>query len=151
MTELTTQHQDHKDRQLRIKRAAKVVIQPAIEAKLDAVMEIAPEEAEDLGPDRSKWASFDLIIYEVCRYYKIKKSDLLSPRRFNNIARSRHVLAFIALRLTKLTIHQMAPRMDRDPSTVYYAIKKVEADLANYQTEIDEIEARLKPLLPPRT
>jgi hypothetical protein len=45
----------------------------------------------------------------------------------------------------------MAPRMDRDPSTVYYAIKKVEADLANYQTEIDEIEARLKPLLPPRT
>lgn len=147
---LASMHEEHKARQLRIKLAAfKAVMIPTIEAKLDTVMEviIEPDIEPDI-PDRSRWGSFEIIMSEICKYYKVRKTDLLSPRRFNNIARARHVLAFVAFRLTKLTTHQMAPRMDRDPSTVLYGIRKVEADLPNYQTEIDEIEARLKDLVP---
>lgn len=147
-TILASMHEEHKARQLRIKLAAFKAVMLPIEVKLDTVMEVIPEPSPDPEPDRSKWGSFDIIMSEVCKYYKVRKTDLLSPRRLNNIARARHVLAFVALRLTKLTTHQMAPRMDRDPSTVYYAIKKLEADLPSYQTEIDEIEARLKDLLP---
>ncbi|HYT42924.1 MAG TPA: helix-turn-helix domain-containing protein [Methylomirabilota bacterium] len=145
-TILASLHEEHKARRLRIKRAAlKSLTDNSSLAGQGPEIEIT----EQVPPEKNKknHSSFDIVLNEICRYYNVRQIDLLSSRRLNNISGPRHMLAYMMYHMTSLTTHQIAPRMNRDPSTIGYAIKKIQDNLERHQSDIDALEATLKDLL----
>lgn len=151
---LASLHQEHKDRQSRIRRAAikaAPVMLPPSPPEVDPPTEEAePSEKKIIGINKKNLGSFDIILNEICRYYKVRRMDILSHRRLNNICGPRQMLAYMLYKMTNFTTHQIAPKMDRDPSSVAYAIKKVENELALHQSAIDHLEEIIATLLPRR-
>ncbi len=125
VTVLEAQHNEHKARQLRFKQAAHIDY------------EIEP---------RGK--SYDTVIKEVCRYYQVRPEDILSTRRFQNLARPRHIMMYLLCRMTKYNTNQIGPKVNRHPSTVLYAYNQVLKHLAKHQGDLDILEPRIKQLLP---
>lgn len=122
-------HRQHKERQARIK-AASVERPPAPPA-----------------PIRIPSNSFDIISTELAAYFKVRVQDLISHRRIGFISASRHMLIYMMYRLTNYTSSQIGDRLDRDRSTITYAIKKIQNNLPLHRKEIEELEARIRPLL----
>lgn len=94
--------------------------------------------------------SFDIILNEICAYYKTRVEDIFSPRRMLDLANKRMVLAYMVYLLTPLSNPQIAAKMKRDPSSIWYAINKMRSNLANYAETIAELEQRIRPLLEER-
>lgn len=123
-------HKEHKARQQRIKDAA--YIPPAHE------------------PRKRGGNTIDIIIEEVCEYYGVSKSDFLSQRRLNNLAKTRQITCYMVFRLTSFTNPQIAEKMNRDPSTVGYSIKKIQEELEEHQKDIDWMELHIGEILKDR-
>ena len=75
---------------------------------------------------QSKTITSDMIIENVAAYFKIKKEDLITKKRTQNIANARH----IAMYLCRETIDLSYPRIGeifggRDHSTVIHAYEKI--------------------------
>ena len=128
-------HHQHKVRQQRIKNAA---------------FKRQPTPRELDIPDREPQGSFEIVLFEVCKYYHVRPQDILSPRRLNNIALPRHIMVYLLCRMTRYTTHKLAPKMERDPSSVYYAFKSIEAQRERYREALEALEAKLEKLLPKR-
>jgi len=146
-TILASLHEEHKARQLRIKRAALKSLTENSSLETGHGSEI---ETTGQGPpekSNKNHSSFDIILNEICRYYNVRQIVILSSRRLINISGPRHMLAYMMYHMTTMTTHQIAPRMNRDPSTIGYAIKKIKDNIARYQSDIDALEAALKDLL----
>ena len=130
---LDSLHEAHKSRQSRLKRAA-----------LKAVTE-QPE------PEPARYfTTFDIILREICTYYNVRKLDILSQRRINNISHPRHMLAYMLYRMTSFTNGQIAKNMQKDISTISYAINKIINHIQSHQSDIDELEIRIGKLLAQR-
>jgi len=142
---LASLHQEHKDRQLRISRAALKDVTEPITITSSASLEKPP--APQVIERKITGSTFDIILNEICRYYNVRELDILSQRKLNNIAERRHMLAYMLYRMTGMTSPQIAPKMNRDPSTVGYAIKKIQANLEKYQSDIDALENSIRELL----
>lgn len=127
-------HAKHKERQLRIKNAA--------------FKDVTKEQSISLGLRKSPTNSIEIIMFEVCRYYKVRPSDILSQRRLNNISLPRHITYYLICRLTPLTFNQIARMMHKDPSSVYYGFKRVERELAKHQSDLTTLEEKLSTILP---
>jgi len=132
-TILASLHEEHKARQLRIKRAALKSLTE--NSSLEAGQGPEIETVKQTPPEKSKKnnSSFDIILNEICRYYNVRQIDILSTRRLNNISGPRHMLAYMMYHMTTMTTHQIAPRMNRDPSTIGYAIKKIKFHLRDLE------------------
>lgn len=130
-------HLKHKERQARIKAAA-IPITPIA----------APAQEPTSGSIRIPSNSFDIILNELCEYFKVRKEDILSQRRLNYISSHRHMVAYMMYLLTSYTSTQIGTRLGRDYTTVNYAIKKIQNNLPLHRKDIEELEARIKPLLP---
>lgn len=147
---LASLHEQHKARQLRIKQAAIKIHdpEPAPIAEPEPIAEPDPE------PDKivklGLVNTFDIIVNVICTYYNVRKIDILSNRRLRGIAERRHMLAYMLYRMTNFTNSQIAPKMNRDPTTIGYAINKVIDHLDQYQAEIEELEKRILELMSER-
>jgi chromosomal replication initiation ATPase DnaA len=144
-------HEQHKARQMRIKRAA---IKPEC-TLLDIVQIIAePEASQEPEPEirlnLAGMSTFDIFIHEICRYYNVRKLDILSQRKINKISDQRHMLAYMLYRMTSFTNNQIAPKMHRDPTTIGYAIKKIMDNLDAKMPEVQALETRIASLLEQR-
>lgn len=129
-TELEFQHQQHKARQDRIKAAAiKIVPSPRP----------APKPITPPTPKKSLF-TIDIVLQEVCNYYNVEERNILSNRRINNIVTPRHMVSYMLYLMTSFTTHQIAKRLDRDPTTIGYAIHKVESQLDLHQEAIEALK-----------
>lgn len=138
-------HEQHKARQARIKGAAiKIAPEPIIDL-ISPEPEPPPVVVEPPVPAWAKKPPFEIIMSELCAYYAITREDILSSRR--RFADQRHMLSYILDIMTVLTYPQIGMRTHRDPTTIRYAIHKVRDGLPNRQQEIDELKARIAPLL----
>lgn len=129
-------HEKHKARQARIKAAA-IPTPPAPKPIPTTEIISIPNH-------------FDIILREFCGYFEIRSEDVLSQRRLNYIADKRQLLAYMVYWLTDYTNPKIAARIQKDPSTVFYAIKKIQNNLPLHRKDIEALEARIKPLLPPK-
>jgi chromosomal replication initiation ATPase DnaA len=141
---LATMHDQHKARQLRISRAA---FHDITLSSCSAVIHVPVNEPVTEEPERKPKGIFDTVLNEVCEYYNVRQEDILSYRQLNHISLPRHIVSYLLCRMTKFTTHQIAPRMNRDPSSIYYAYKHIEQNLEQHKSDLDILEARLKPLL----
>ena len=146
---LDSLHEAHKARQNRLKRAALKAVTEA----LDSVMELErlPEPPPDSDtPVVRRLTAFDTVLNEICTYYNVRKMDVLSQRRIDNVVHARHMLAYMLHRMTSFTNGQIAHNMQKDMSSVSYAINKILNHIQSHQSDIDELENRIGKLLAQR-
>lgn len=136
-------HEKHKERQARIKAAAIIEPVPA-----PTVTPPPQEPVSAIIATQKPRTSFEIVLNELSAYFKVRKEDLLSHRRLNYIASHRQLLAYMMYWLTDYSSSQIGDRMDRDYTTINYAIKKIQSNLPIHRKDIEELEARIKPLLP---
>jgi hypothetical protein len=147
---LNNLHEEHKARQLRFKRAAIKIAVPTPPPLVVAVIEVPPEPVPVVTPKRNLINTFDIILYEVCAYYNVREIDILSSRRLGKITHPRHMLAYMLYRMTTFTTYQIGPRMNKDPSTIDYAIKKIRGQEEQHREAIIELERRIIDVLAQR-
>lgn len=147
MGTLESLHEQHKARQLRIKRAA---INPPPAQEQPQATYALPEPEPESGPNLISMTTFDIFVYGICEYYNVRKLDLLSQRKINKISDQRHMLVYMLHRMTDFTNGQLAPKMNRDPTTIGYAIHKIMNDIDAKISEIEELEQIILSLLEQR-
>src|SRR6266478_3075667 len=149
---LDSLHEAHKERQSRLKEAAfRSVTEPD-----DREPEPVPVsgETKEISEEQIFTAryrtTFEIILHEICTYYNVRKIDIISPRRLNNICYPRHMLIYMLYKMTTFTNGQIAQNMHRDMSSISYAINKIIYNIKRHQSDIDELEKRILELLEQR-
>jgi len=153
---LDSLHEAHKERQSRLKEAAfRAVTEPDLvpipEPETEIISE-RPSVSEEAPADHPlKYrTTFEIVLHEICTYYNVRKIDIISLRRLNNICYPRHMLIYMLYRMTTFTNGQIAQNMRRDISTISYAINKIINNIQNHQSDIDKLEKRILELLEQR-
>ncbi|MDX1802605.1 MAG: chromosomal replication initiator protein DnaA [Alcanivorax sp.] len=96
------------------------------------------EALKDLIALQARQISIDNIQRIVAEYYKIKITDLLSPRRTRSVARPRQISMALAKELTSHSLPEIGENFGgRDHTTVLHACRKVK-ELRESNPEIEE-------------
>lgn len=89
----------------------------------------------------------DLIIAEVCRFYSIEENVLRSTQKTRNTAEARQVAMYLIRKMTNLSLPDIAKEFGKNHTTVLYGIKRIEEELGNttsgLQDNIREITANI--------
>lgn len=145
---LTSLHEEHKARKLRLKLAAfKALTVPDQPPEPEPIPE--PEIVLET-PKRITSNNFDLILNEICRYYNVRQRDVLSHRNMPFVVKCRHMVAYQLYNFTNLTNPQIGSKLNRDPTSIWYAIRKVKDNMEALKTEMDEIEGIITGLMAQR-
>jgi len=152
---LDSLHEAHKERQSRLKEAAfRAVTEPepvpAPEPETEVIPEEIPPEEHPTDHPLKYRTTFEIVLHEICTYYNVRKLDIISPRRLNNICYPRHMLIYMLYKMTTFTNGQIAQNMHRDISSISYAINKIINNIKSHQSDIDELEKRIVELLEQR-
>jgi chromosomal replication initiation ATPase DnaA len=141
LSHIGSQHQLHKDRLDRIKKAAfKELTKPIVAVELPPlpVPVIYPAEPE-------KYFSIsELIIRMACQRYNVRKHDLMSARRMGNIVKARHAIIVMLYQFTKWTTFRIADKIGRDPSNVFYVLQKQE----RHPIDFSDLEQQIRERIP---
>jgi hypothetical protein len=101
-------------------------------------------------PDRD-FVAYPLLVHEVQRlvakHFKLKRADLLSPRRTADRTLPRQIAMYLAKKTTLRSLPEIGRRFGgRDHTTVLHAIRKIERlrrSSAEFDTQIKELEKEL--------
>ncbi|SRR5258705_7029093 len=148
-------HEQHKARQDRIRQAAFRAVMtemPPPEPEPEPVHEHEGEMKEEPVELRvENRPVFDIIVDEVCAYYNIRREDMLSNRRCVGrtlkISDYRHMLIYMLYLTTKWNSAQIATKVDREPTSIGYALKKIMDNIDQYEEQIIQLRGRIAPLL----
>ena len=89
--------------------------------------------------DSEKAYEPEFIIEKVADFYDIKPEEVLGKGKTKNVANARQMSFYLIRKLTGLTLEQIGDAMNRDHSTVLYAIRKVEENLQNDPKLVDAV------------
>jgi chromosomal replication initiator protein len=105
------------------------------------------ETLADLLRAHEKKLTIDEIQRKVAEHYRLKMTDLLSPRRAREVARPRQVAMYLAKKLTARSLPEIGRRFGgRDHTTVMHAVKRID-ELRASDREIDADVVHLTRLL----
>jgi chromosomal replication initiator protein len=89
-------------------------------------IEFAKDALRDLLSLQAKLVTIENIQKTVADYYKVRMSDLLSPRRSRSVARPRQVAMALAKELTNHSLPEIGEAFGgRDHTTVLHACKRI--------------------------
>ncbi len=109
--------------------------------------DLARDALRDLLAMQARLISIDNIQRTVAEYYKIKISDLLSPKRNRSVARPRQVAMALSKDLTSHSLPEIGEAFGgRDHTTVLHGCRKV-VELRNSNTDVEEDWRNLSRLL----
>lgn len=94
-----------------------------IESAREALKNIAKENDETI--DATK------IIETVCKFYGVKKEEMLAKKRTKNIAEARQIAMYLVTELMNLPLEAVGNIFGKDHATVIYAKNKVIEDMKN--------------------
>lgn len=80
--------------------------------------------------------TLDEILREVCKRLGVTKASVISDSRRMELVRARHLYCLIARRYTRHSFTEIAEVIERDHSTVIFAVNKLSA----YMTLREEID-----------
>jgi chromosomal replication initiator protein len=102
-------------------------------------LELAREALRDLLAAFNRQLTLDVIQKTVADYYKLKLSELLSPKRTRNIARPRQIAMYLSKELTPASLPAIGEGFGgRDHTTVLHACRTIaELRLADQQLNHD--------------
>lgn len=110
-------------------------------------LELAHEALSDLIRAHDKRVTVDEIMQAVAKYYNLRMTDLLGPRRTRTIARPRQLAMYLAKTLTTRSLPEIGRRFGgRDHTTVIHAVKRIEA-LSDSDPQIaDDLKSLMRTL-----
>ncbi len=86
----------------------------------------------------------DIIIDIVCQYYKVSKEEILSARKEKRVSLARHIIAYLAVKLSGKTLTYVAKYIKRkDHTGVLYALHKIDELLGKdlfFQNELETLK-----------
>ena len=92
-----------------------------------------------------------LIISQVCKFYNVDEIVLRGSLRNKGTSEARQVAMYLVRKLTNLSLPDIGHEFSRDHTTVLHAINKIETDLkngnTNMQNNIRDITANINSLL----
>ncbi len=77
-----------------------------------------------------------LIINQVCKFYSVDEAVLRGPLKNKGTAEARQIAMYLVRKLTNLSLPDIGQEFARDHTTVMYAIRKVEVELKNGNTTV---------------
>ena len=77
-----------------------------------------------------------LIVSQVCKFYNIDEIVLRGSQRNKGTADARQVAMYLIRKLTNLSLPDIGNQFSRDHTTVLHAVKKIESDLKNGNTTL---------------
>jgi chromosomal replication initiator protein len=109
---------------------------------------LAEEVLQNIYSEADNIIKIDHIINEICNFYSISKSDLLSNKRTQNISYPRQVAMYLCRELTDLSLPRIGKEFNgRDHTTVLHAYNKISNLMSKDNrtfNEIQELIARIK-------
>jgi chromosomal replication initiation ATPase DnaA len=87
------------------------------------------------------------IISAVNEYYRVRRNDFMSNRRFAIMARARHVCFWLAYRHTPRTFTEIGRLCKKDHSTVMYGAAKVGREMHKHVDDIAKIKVIIERLV----
>lgn len=107
-------------------------------SRRDITLEFTREALADLLALQDRQASIDNIQKVVAEYFKVRVSELLSPRRTRSITRPRQMAMALAKELTNHSLPEIGTAFGgRDHTTVLHACRKV-AELRRSEARLEE-------------
>ena len=104
-------------------------------------LETAQELLHDVLKAHDRRISIEEIQRRVADHYKIRLSDMASPRRARTVARPRQVAMYLAKQLTSRSLPEIGRKFgDRDHTTVMHAVKRVAELMARDAAFADDVE-----------
>jgi chromosomal replication initiator protein len=89
-------------------------------------LESTQEVLQDLLKAHDRRVTIDEIQRRVCEHYKIRVTDMASPRRARNVARPRQVAMYLAKVLTSRSLPEIGRKFgNRDHTTVMHAVARI--------------------------
>ena len=107
----------------------KVISLASLMGKKKATMEEAIEALKDFQEEHVSNITPDKIIDQVCKYYKVRKEDLLGKKRNKEIVDPRQISIYIMTKLLDIPLMSIGDALDRDYTTVIHARDKVTANI----------------------
>ena len=90
------------------------------------------------GPSKP---TIGIILDTVCKYYDIKKIDVLSQRRTRTIVRPRQIIMYLAKTVTLKSLPEIGRRLgDRDHTTVLHGVRQIECLMKTNNQIAEDIE-----------
>jgi chromosomal replication initiator protein len=113
-------------------------------------METAGEALKDiLPPPQPKKITIECIQKEVCKYYGLNLSELLSKKRNKQLVHPRHIAMFLCRKLTDASFPLIGDQFGgRDHTTVMHGVEKIEREINEdklLQVALDKISKQLDP------
>lgn len=65
------------------------------------------------------------------------------------ITEKRQILVYMLYHLTKMTNPQIAAKLERDVTSIRYALDRITSKLTQYGRDLETLEKRIKPYLHP--
>lgn len=110
-----------------------------IDSAREALKNIARQDEETVDATR--------IIDTVCKFYNIKKDDILARKRTKNIAEARQVAMYLIADMINIPLESIGNIFGKDHATVIYAKNKVADDMAKskkLQIQINDIRQMIE-------
>lgn len=108
----------------------------------------AEEALKDLELSQSQNLTVDKIIDVVCKYYNIKKSDLISKKKNKEIVDPRQICMYVITELLDVPLMTIGEVLGgRDHTTVIHARDKISSNIKtnkNLKTDVDDLIAMIK-------
>ena len=80
----------------------------------------------------------NLIISEVSRFYSLEESVLRSTQKNKGTAEARQIAMYLIRKMTNLSLPDIAKEFGKNHTTVLYAIRRVEEELTNTSSGLQD-------------
>jgi chromosomal replication initiator protein len=93
-----------------------------------------------------KQINFEMVLNEVCAYYKIEPDQIFTKSRKREISDARQMVMYMAKKHAKMLLTAIGTRLSRTHATVLYACKNIEERLPiekQLQEDVTAIESSL--------
>lgn len=108
----------------------------------DISIDMCKQVLKDILEDQQPCLSSEEIIKAVCRHYKVKPTDMRSPKRAKNIALARQVAMYLCREMTSESFPEIGNHFGgKDHSTVIHAVNKIETLLTSDMTLQRDLQA----------
>lgn len=91
----------------------------------EITLDVAMDALKDYGDKNEKKVTPDYIIDVCAKFYGVRKEDLYSEKRTNEIAFARQVAIYIIREVTNYSLPKIGAIFGKDHTTALYAIKKI--------------------------
>jgi chromosomal replication initiator protein len=113
----------------------------------EITLDVVQESLADLLRASNRKVTIDEIIRKVADHYKLRMTDILSPRRARSVARPRQIAMYLAKKLTSKSLPEIGRSFGgRDHTTIIYGVKKIE-ELRTIDNQIAEDVELLRRML----